>query len=134
MRHKYAARSLKIDRDIMRFVQVNADGTGYGKILDNAVGSGHPTLNPHSPHILTDTYTHESASFGDGTIPLRWIRLEDGTEETLVRINTRTGCEDGVMRVDPHPAWDRQWRYVVFNAFEGGTRRVYIADMCTIKE
>ncbi len=121
--------NLNIDREVMRFVQVNWDGTGYGKILDNAVGSGHPTLHPDSPHILTDTYIYESSAFGDGTIPLRWIHLEDGTEEPLVRINTQTGCKDGVMRVDPHPAWCREWRYVVFNAFEGGTRRVFLADM-----
>jgi hypothetical protein len=34
-----------------------------------------------------------------------------------------------VMRVDPHPAWDRTWRYVTFNAFVDGTRRVFVADM-----
>lgn len=28
-----------------------------------------------------------------------------------------------------HPAWDRTWRYVTFNAFVGGTRRVFVADM-----
>jgi len=33
------------------------------------------------------------------------------------------------MSVDAHPAWDRSWRYVTFNAFVGGTRRVFVADM-----
>ena len=46
-----------------------------------------------------------------------------------MRINTGQPCEDSVMRVDPHPAWDRTWRYVAFNAFVGGTRRVFVADM-----
>gem|GEM_PF-6293166 len=38
-------------------------------------------------------------------------------------------CSDVVMRVDAHPAWDRSWRHVTFNAFVGGTRRVFVADM-----
>ena len=33
------------------------------------------------------------------------------------------------LRVDPHPAWDRSWLWLVFNAFVKGTRRVYLADM-----
>jgi len=41
----------------------------------------------------------------------------------------RTSCADLVMRVDPHPAWDRTWRYVTFNGFVGGSRRVFVADM-----
>jgi len=92
-------------------------------------GSGHPTVHPDGRHLLTDTYTREGTAFGDGTIPLRWVDLAAGTEETVVRINTAQPCEDSVMRVDPHPAWDRTWRYVTFNAFAGGTRRVFVADM-----
>jgi hypothetical protein len=121
--------NLNIDRDILRFVQVNADGSGLRKMLDDTPGSGHPTVYPDGNHLLTDTYTWEPTSFGDGTIPLRWVDLETGEEETIVRINTQTPCEDVVMRVDPHPAWDRTWRYVTFNAFVDGTRRVFVADM-----
>ena len=121
--------NLKIDRDAMRFVEVNADGSGLRKMLENTVGSGHPTVHPDGRHVLTDTYTHEQVAFGDGTVPLRWIDLADGTEKILVRFNTRQPSDDGVMRVDPHPAWDRTWRYVTFNAFVRGTRRVFVADL-----
>ena len=41
-------------------------------------------------------------------------------------------AEDSVLRVDPHPAWDRGWRYVVFNAFVGGGLRVFLADMSSV--
>ena len=68
-------------------------------------------------------------SFGDGTVPLRWIDLETGAEQTVVRINTQQPSQDSVMRVDPHPAWDPTSRFVFFNGFVGGTRRVFIADM-----
>ena len=122
--------NLDIDREgTVRFVQVDADGSGLGKMLDTVWGSGHPTVHPDGRHILTDTYTFETGAFGDGTIPLRWIDMEEGTETTLVRVNTQQPVQsDSVMRVDPHPAWDRTWRYIAFNAFEGRTRRVYVAD------
>jgi hypothetical protein len=126
---KRISMNLNIDRDGLRFVQVNADGTGLRKMLDEATGSGHPTVHADGKHLLTDTYTREKTSFGDGTVPLRWVDLESGREELVVRINTRQPCEDSVMRVDPHPAWDRTWRYVTFNAFVDGTRRVFVADM-----
>ncbi|HBC86074.1 MAG TPA: hypothetical protein DCZ94_03880 [Lentisphaeria bacterium] len=126
---KRISMNLNIDRDDLRFVQVNYDGSGLRKIFDNVLGSGHPTVHPDGKHLLTDTYTKEKASFNDGTIPLRWLELATGKEKVLVRINTKQPSPDGVLRIDPHPAWDRTWRYVTFNAFIGDTRRVYIADM-----
>ena len=121
--------NLNIDREVLRFVQVYADGSDLRKMLDDVPGSGHPTVTPDGCHILTDTYTWEPTAFGDGTIPLRWIDLATGEEQTLVRVNTKQPFEDSVLRIDPHPAWDRTWRYVTFNGYVGGTRRVFIADM-----
>lgn len=129
---KRISMNLKIDRDVMRFVQVDADGKNLRKMLDNLPGSGHPTVYPGGHHLLTDTYTWEDVAYGDGTIPLRWVDLDKGTEEVVVRINTLQSCPDPALRVDPHPAWDRSWRYVTFNAFVGGTRRVFLADMSTL--
>ena len=37
-----------------------------------------------------------------------------------------------VLRCDPHPAWDRTWRYVTFNGMDQGVRRVYIADLSAV--
>lgn len=121
--------NLNIDRECLRFVQVNADGSDLRKMRHDLVGSGHPTVHPDGRHMLTDTYTGEKVAFGDGTIPLRWIDLSTGSEKAIVRINTKPLSTDAVLRVDPHPAWDRTWRYVTFNAFVDGTRRVFIADM-----
>ncbi|MBN8215851.1 MAG: hypothetical protein J0L75_04375, partial [Spirochaetes bacterium] len=126
---KRISMNLNIDRDVLRLVQVNADGTDLRKMTSALPGSGHPTVHPDGRHVLTDTYTFEKLAFGDGTIPLRWIDLERGSEECLVRVRTKPDCADSVMRIDPHPAWDRTWRYVAFNGFVGGTRRVYLADM-----
>ena len=121
--------NLNFDWDCLRLVQVNADGSGLRKMHDQVVGSGHPTVHPDGRHVLTDAYGGEKVAFGDGTIPLRWIDLATGKEQTLVRINTKQPHADSVLRIDPHPAWDRTWRYVAFNAFVGGTRRVFVADL-----
>lgn len=126
--------NLNIDREVLRFVQVNQDGTNLVKMLDQVPGSGHPTVHPDGRHLLTDTYTKEKTSFQDGTIPLRWVDLETGREQAIVRINTLQPHEDSVLRIDPHPAWDRTWRYVTFNAFVGGTRRVFLADLQSLLE
>lgn len=115
--------------DALRFVRCDLDGGNKRKILDDVVGSGHPTLHPDGRHLLTDCYQGEPMTFGDGTVPLRWIDLETGEEECLVRINTAQHSGLGALRIDPHPAWDASWRYVVFNAAHDGTRRVYLADL-----
>ncbi len=126
---KRISMNLNIERDIMRFVQVNGDGTDLRKMCDDVPGSGHPTVHPDGIHLLTDTYTWEEAAYGDGTVPLRWVNLKTGEDESIARINLHQPCEDSVMRVDAHPAWDRTWRYVTFNGFVEGARRVFIADM-----
>ena len=125
---KRISMNLDIDREGMRFVQVDADGRNLRKMHDRTLGSGHPTVSRDGRRLLTDMYNFESP-FEDGTIPLRWVDLDSGAEETLVRIHTRQPHPDGVLRVDPHPAWDRTWRYVTFNGHVDGTRRVFVADM-----
>ena len=121
--------NLKIDRDVLRLVEVNADGTGLRKMHDAVVGSGHPTVHPDGRHVLTDTYTWEETAYGDGTVPIRWIDLSTGRNDALIRVNTRQNSPDRDLRVDPHPAWDRTWQSVAFNAFVDGTRRVFVADL-----
>jgi hypothetical protein len=99
--------------------------------LTPVVGSGHPTLHPDGRHILTDTYQGELPGFRDGTVPIRWIDTAAGADRTLVRIQSRPPYSGPfeALRVDPHPAWDRTFRRVAFNACPTGTRRVYIADI-----
>lgn len=119
--------------DRLRFVEVNADGSGLRVIpgAEHLDGSGHPTLHPDGVHLLTDAYVNEAASFGDGTVPLRWIDLRTGREQCLVRINALNPSVSvhSALRCDPHPAWDRDRTHVVFNGMDGDTRRVYLADM-----
>jgi hypothetical protein len=115
--------------DTMHFVQCNLDGSDLRPMRTDVIGSGHPTVHPDGRHILTDAYLMEKLSFGDGTAPLRWVDMAAGTEKLLARIPLDAGNPRGPLRLDPHPAWDRSWRWVTFNAFVGGTRRVFVMDM-----
>ncbi|MFO7871480.1 MAG: hypothetical protein R6V03_08625 [Kiritimatiellia bacterium] len=110
-------------------VSVNPDGSDIGPITTAVPGSGHPSVHPDGRHILADVYAHSKAFVVDGTTPLRWIDYIEGTEEELVRFHSSPEVDDNTMRVDPHPAWTRDWRYVTFNSFIDGTRRVLLADM-----
>ena len=114
----------------LRFARVGIDGSGMRPLLLDVRGSGHPTVH-ECGRILTDSYTGEHPfARADGTTPLRWVSLRDGSEMDVVRMTTAVAPGlHGALRVDPHPAWDGSRRRVVFNAVVGGTRRVMVADM-----
>lgn len=111
-------------------VRLRYDGEGLAP-LTSVPGTGHPTLHPDGRHILTDTYQGELPGYEDGTVPLRWIDTTTNTERTLVRIGCRPAymAPGGALRLDAHPAWDRTYTRVTFNACPNGTRQVFIADI-----
>jgi hypothetical protein len=115
----------------LRFVRVRHDGSGLETLSGPVPGSGHPTLHPDGRHVLTDAYPHEPMAFGDGTTPIRWIDLTESTERAIVRIRSLSPHEHAspALRVDPHPAWDRHFERIAFNACPDGRRRVYVADL-----
>jgi len=123
--------NLRMEDGAIRFVRIGCDGGGVEPLSETIVGSGHPTIAPDGRHILTDVYSFGELAYGDGTTPLRWIDPAAGFERAIVRIGTTPAYmgEQRRYRVDPHPAWDRSGRLVVFNACPDGTRRVYLADM-----
>ena len=116
--------------DGLKFVKARYDGSDF-QVMTDVPGSGHPTLHPNGRHILTDVYLHEKLAFGDGTTPLRWVDIKTHTEQTLVRINNDPPYPGPKreLRIDPHPAWDRDYRRIAFNGCDRGVRRVYVADL-----
>jgi hypothetical protein len=128
---EHVLMNLNNDGDGLRFVQVKYDGSNRVTLSRSIPGSGHPTMHPDGRHILTDAYPREPVAFGDGTTPIRWVDLKDSSEITLVRIRTQSDHERGAaaLRVDPHPAWDRRFERIAFNACPDGRRRVFVADL-----
>ena len=127
---EHVLMNLRLDGRTMRLVRARYDGDGLRPLVNGIEGSGHPTLHPNGRHVLTDAYPREPVAYGDGTVPIRLIDLEARDETTLVRVPTPlvSGPREA-LRVDPHPAWDRSYRLIAFNAFLGGTRRVCVADL-----
>ncbi len=126
--------NLNLNGDGLRLVSVFHDGTGLRALSPTLQGSGHPTLHPDGNHMLTDAYVSEPLAFRDGTTPIRWLDLSRGTETQLVRIRTQadfTGPRQE-LRVDSHPAWDRDYRRIAFNACPLGSREVFVADLSSV--
>lgn len=121
--------NLALNAGAMRFCTCSRDGSNLRPMLDSVEGSGHPTVHPTARSILTDAYAHEPEIYRDGTVPLRWVGLEDGSDRHVVRIHVETPADNVALRVDPHPAWDRSWTRAVFNGFVDGSRRIFLADM-----
>jgi len=134
------ARKLKIrffsNATALRFAKIHYTGQTTDPLTSDHYGSGHPTMHPKVPFIMSDSYANERVAFGDNTVPLRWINLENHQMEVLVRIKTNplySGARSE-FRIDPHPAWDKSGRYLVFNGnHDGGVRKVYIADCSGLK-
>jgi len=133
---EHVMMNLKLDGKALCLVRARYDGSDLEVMTDAVLGSGHPSMHPNGRHVVTDAYPGEPVAFGDGTVPIRLIDLETGTETCLARIRTVppfTGPKNE-LRVDPHPAWDRAFRRVAFNACPDGTRRVCLADLSGIVE
>ncbi|WP_414661482.1 hypothetical protein [Horticoccus sp. 23ND18S-11] len=111
-------------------VQVRYDGADLHSIFP--VGSGHPSMHPTRPFLITDAYHTEPVTRGDGTAPLRLIDLRSKRETVIAQVRARrsdSGKLTSEFRIDGHPVWDKSGRYVVFNGVHNDTRSVFIADL-----
>jgi hypothetical protein len=129
--HESAVNRFDMPSARMRFVRVHYDGSGFEVLAKRVRGSGHPSMHLYGRHILTDAYIDERVAFGDDTVPIRLVDISHGRERVLIRIKTEPGFRGllGELRIDPHPAWDREFKRIAFNACVDGTRRVYVADL-----
>jgi hypothetical protein len=111
-------------------VSVRYDGTNLRSI--HPVGSGHPSMHPTLPFIVTDAYTHEPLARPNGTVPLRLIDLRTKKEEALAWVLARRSDSAKLtteFRIDQHPVWDASGRFIVFNGVHNDTRAVFVADV-----
>jgi Tol biopolymer transport system component len=116
--------------DRLSFVSMRPDGSDLEPIVDGIEGSGHPALHPDGRYLVTDAYPFEDVAYDDGSVPLRLVDCRRSQERRLLRLPTEpafSGPYDE-LRVDPHPAWGPDGRFVVCNAFLDGGRRVLLCD------
>jgi hypothetical protein len=123
--------NLNTQGDGVHFARLSLDGSACETLVPAVSGSGHPTLHPDGRHLLADACVDEPLAFSDGTAPLRLVNIETGHETQLARIRIQPLAEKatGALRVDPHPAWDRSYTSIAFNACPDGRRRVFVADL-----
>jgi len=124
--------NLEVDDDpMLELISVKYDGTGMKTVFEP--GSGHPSFHPKGlPLIVTDAYPNEPITAKNGTVPIRLLFTETGNEIPAATVYVSN--QSGEFRIDPHPAWDRTGRYVVFNGFTNNTRCVYLIDLAKIVE
>ena len=110
----------------LELIAVKYDGSDMKTVF--TPGSGHPSYHPKGlPLIVTDAYPDEPITKRNGTVPIRLLHTDTHAEEEAAEVFVTN--TNGEFRIDPHPAWDRSGRYVIFNGFTGGTRNVFVADL-----
>lgn len=102
----------------------------------------HPSINADSTYLLADTYPKQHwIPSPKGELPIRLIDLKTDHEQMICSIGTNVGNnwkaykkgETGShYKLDPHPAWSRDYKKVVFNGAPDGRRQVYMADLTDI--
>jgi len=115
-------------------------------------GGHHTTFTPDGRHLSMNVALHgrgtgmvlmqvkldvnerpdlRPSTVADAYNPIRWIDFQAGSEEQILWIPTATPHQatDSVLRVDPHPAWSRDWKMAMVNAWMDGTRRPVVIVM-----
>lgn len=128
---EYITQNLNFDGTGLKFARFRFDGQDLKVLAEGIPGSGHPSVHKSGKYLSTDCYISDKMAYGDGTTPIRFIDLENGTEQHIIRIRTLPDYRgpQSCRRVDPHPAWDQSGRYITFNGYANGKRQVFIADL-----
>lgn len=124
---EHVSMNLNIDgKEGLELISAKYDGSDLKTVF--TPGSGHPSFHPKGlPLIITDAYPDEAITKRNGTVPIRLLHTDTNNEEQIAEVFVSDVV--GEFRIDPHPAWDRSGRYVIFNGFVGNTRNVFVADL-----
>jgi hypothetical protein len=126
----------------VRICRFKYDGSDFEVLVKNHYGGGHPTAHPGGRYAVTDAYTKERYTVGDDLeIPIRFFDLQTGEEHTLLTMPTDVGgggrstteldrrIGGSPHKLDPHPAWNRDYTQLCFNGAPDMRRQVFIADL-----
>lgn len=126
----------------MMFCSFRYDGSGFRVLSERHRGSGHPSVEPAGRYLVADAYPkQEYVASADGEVAVRLLDLHDDSELRLCNIPNDVG--GGVRqslpgdrvtggshyKLDPHPAWSRDYRQLCLNGAPEGRRQVFIADL-----
>ncbi|WP_139249739.1 TolB family protein [Mariniphaga anaerophila] len=116
----------------MRFCIFHHTGKDFRILSKKFLGSGHPSLTPDSSYLLSDYYAKEYKKLGLTESPIRLIDLNTEKEESICSVFTDLDVESNTFRIDPHPAWSRDFKKVCFNGAPNGVRQVFVADLSNV--
>ncbi len=128
---KHIIMNLTLDEEIIRFCQLRYDGSDFQVLSDKILGSGHPSIEPSGRYLISDTYAKPPFILKNNEVPIRLIDLDTNAEISICNIFTG-GPGLGVLRCDPHPAWDRNYKKICFNGMPNGLRQVFVADLSNL--
>lgn len=126
---------------MMRFCLLKADGSEKKVLSRRLLGSGHPSVDPSTRFLITDSYPDQHwVTRADGEVPIRLVNLHDETEVHVCSVFTDLASKAGLkdykvkgggshFKLDPHPAWSRDYNKVCFNGAPNGRRQVFIGDL-----
>jgi hypothetical protein len=146
--------NLKPDGTDMKFCEFNYDGSEFRVFSKELAGGGHPSLTADGRYLVTDAYVEEPIALKNDETPIRLCGVDSNFERHPCYI--RTICEatkdlDGavpaeakrtvidkvshkqsaldIYRLDPHPAWNRDFTQVCFNGAPEGVRQLLVAEV-----
>jgi len=119
----------------LSFCQFRYDGSDFRVISQKHPGGGHPSITPDGKYLVTDAYTSEGVVLPNKEVPIRLLATESDEVEVICHMYTLGRKGDlgrGVLRLDPHPAWSRDFKRVCFNGAPEGRRQVFVADLAEV--
>ena len=147
--------NIRADGEIMRFCEFGYDGSGFRVFSPELAGGGHPALTADGRYLVTDAYVEEPIALKNDETPIRICGVDtpferhictirticDATRhldpekpparasETLIdRVSHKQSALD-IFRLDPHPAWNRDFTQVCFGGAPEGKRQLLVADV-----
>lgn len=113
----------------MRFCMFDHTGGNFRMLSEKHLGSGHPSVDPSTQWLISDYYVGEYKKLNLPDNPVRLIHLPTMEEFAICTVFTNLDIEVSTFRVDPHPAWSRDYKKVCINAAPEGSRQVLVADL-----
>jgi hypothetical protein len=128
----------------MLFCQFKYDGSDFKIVSEKHIGAGHPSVNKDGTFLVADIYMKQNNWFDwapEGEIPIRLLNLKTDEHMMICSIRNDVGNNNKIQKkgepgshykLDPHPAWSRDYKKICFNGAPEGRRQVYVADLSEI--